>query len=104
MSQTIHFYQVSYRCVALAFQLLSPPELSRPPSIAVSSLDQKLKGASSHKLFSEFAHMRKQYWGQHLWGRGYFVATTGTVTDEIIKEYIENQDSGVPDDDFRMGS
>ena len=78
--------------------------VSSSPSLAVSKLVQKLKGASSHKLFSEFAHLRKQYWGQHLWGRGYFVATTGTVTDEIIKEYIENQDSGIPDDDFRVGS
>jgi putative transposase len=53
-------------------------------------------------LFQEFAHLRKQYWGQHLWARGYFVATSGTVTDEIIKEYIENQDIGTPDDDFRI--
>ena len=34
-----------------------------------------------HKLFSEFAHLRQKYWYQHLWARGYFVATTGTVTD-----------------------
>jgi putative transposase len=72
--------------------------------LSVSSLVQKLKGATSHKLFQEFSHLRRQYWGQHLWTRGYFVATTGTVTDEIIKEYIENQDIGTPDDDFRIGS
>lgn len=78
--------------------------VSCSPSLAVSRLVQKLKGASSHKLFSEFAHLRKQYWGQHLWSRGYFVATTGTITDEIIKEYIENQDSTQPDDDFCIGS
>jgi REP element-mobilizing transposase RayT len=35
---------------------------------------------------------------------GYFVATTGIVTDEIIKEYIANQDKDLPDDDFRIGS
>lgn len=78
--------------------------VSCSPSIAVSHLVQKLKGASSHKLFQEFAHLPKQFWGQHLWARGYFVATTGTITDEIIKEYIENQDLGIPDDDFRIGS
>jgi putative transposase len=63
-----------------------------------------LKGASSHKLFEEFAHLRKQYWRQHLCSRGYFEATTGTITDNIIKEYIENQDSETPDDDFHIGS
>jgi putative transposase len=78
--------------------------VSCSPSLAVSKLVQKLKGASSHKLFEEFAHLRKQYWGQHLWSRGYFVATTGTITDDIIKEYIEHQDSETPDDDFRIGS
>lgn len=38
-----------------------------------------------NKLFQEYSHLRKQYWGQHLWVRGYFVATTGTVADEVIK-------------------
>lgn len=36
-------------------------------SLAVSCLVQKLKGASSHKLFSEFAYLRKQSLDQHLW-------------------------------------
>jgi putative transposase len=53
-------------------------------------------------LFAEFAHLRKQYC--HLWSWGYFVVTTGTITDEIIKEYIENQDLETADDDFRIGS
>ena len=78
--------------------------VSATPRISISRLLQKQKGASSHKLFQEYAHLRKQYWDQHLWARGYFVATTGTVTDEIIKEYIANQDKDLPDDDFRIGT
>ena len=78
--------------------------VSATPSFSISHLVQKLKGSSSHKLFQEYAHLRKQYWGQDLWSRGYFVATTGTVTDEVIKEYISNQDKELPDDDFRIGS
>ena len=77
--------------------------VSGSPSLSVSRLVQKLKGTTSHKLLQEFVHLRKQYWGEHLWARGYFVATTGTVTDETIKEYIENQDIGIPDDNFRIG-
>jgi putative transposase len=34
--------------------------VSCSPGLAVSKLAQKLKGASFHKLFEEFAHMRKQ--------------------------------------------
>jgi putative transposase len=53
---------------------------------------QYLKGKSSYKLMQENKQLSKLFWGQHLWGRGYFVATSGNITDEIIMEYIENQD------------
>lgn len=50
------------------------------PCVLVSRLVQNLKGSTSYKLFQEFAHLKQKYWGQHLLVRGYFVATTGTVT------------------------
>jgi len=40
----------------------------------------------------EYKELSKQFWGQHLWARGYFVASSGNVTDEVIIEYIKNQD------------
>ena len=40
--------------------------VSANPSISISRLLQRIKGASSHKLFQEYVHLRKQYWGQHL--------------------------------------
>ena len=40
--------------------------------------------------------------GQHLWGRGYWVATSGNVTDEVWKKYIEDQKPEVPDDHFNV--
>ncbi len=62
-----------------------------PPNVSVSRAVQFLKGKSSHKLLSEFRALRKRYWGQHLWARGYWVASSGNVTDEVWKEYIKNQ-------------
>ena len=56
-----------------------------PPHLSVSRAVQYLKGKSSHKLLSEYQSLRKRYWGQHLWGRGYWVATSGNVTDEVWK-------------------
>jgi putative transposase len=76
--------------------------VSASPSLSINKPVQRLKGAPSHKVFSEFAHLKQKYWGQHLWARGYFVAATGTVTDEIIMDYIANQDTGNADDDFRI--
>jgi putative transposase len=48
-----------------------------------------VKGRSSRKLQEEFSQLRKRYWGQHLWARGYFCATTGTVTEEAIQAYLD---------------
>ena len=77
--------------------------VSAPPTLPASKLMQYIKGKSSHKVQQEFPEIRKRYWGQHIWARGYFCATTGTITDETIKEYIENQAKhGSPDDGFKV--
>jgi putative transposase len=53
---------------------------------------QALKGRSSKILRKEFAgELRKHYWKPVLWGVGYFIATVGEVTDEIIRKYVEQQ-------------
>ena len=65
--------------------------VSCPPSISVSKLVQQLKGKTSRVLLSEYKDLKKRYWGQHLWATGYFCRSVGTVTQEIIKAYIENQ-------------
>ena len=65
--------------------------LSISPSLSRSCAAQHLKGRSSHKLLSEFGVLRKRYWGQHLWARGYWAASSGNVTDVIEVEYIKNQ-------------
>ncbi len=73
-----------------------------PPHISVSRAVQYLKGKSSYKLLGEFGQLRKRDWGQHLWGRGYWVSTSGNVTDEDWKKYIEEQKPPEPDDDFNV--
>ena len=79
--------------------------VSVPPQVSVSDLLQRLKGRSSRKMLDEFGELKKQFWGQHLWARGYFAASSGNVTDEIIKQYIEAQGENLPteDTDFRIG-
>ena len=63
---------------------------------------QRLKGKSSRKLMQEYSHLRKLCWGRHLWARGFFVASSGNVTDEVIMEYIRTQEQAKGDDDFRV--
>lgn len=78
--------------------------VSVPPHLSVSKLVQYIKGNSSHKLQMECKELNKEYWGRHLWARGYFAASTGNVTDEIIAEYIRNQDiaESMKSDNFRI--
>jgi len=76
--------------------------LSIPPSLSVSRAVQYLKGRSSHKLLSEFGILRKRYRGQHLWARGYWVVSSGNVTDEMWADYIKNQTAPEPDDNFNV--
>jgi putative transposase len=59
---------------------------------------QYLKGKTSRKLMMEFRHIQKAFWGRHLWARGFFAATSGNVTDEVILEYIRLQDKKEPPD------
>ena len=76
--------------------------VSCPPILSPAKVAQYLKGASSRKLQEEFPHLRKRYWGQHLWARGYFCASVGTVTQEQIKEYIEKHEQEPPDENFSI--
>jgi putative transposase len=75
--------------------------VSVPPHISVSQLVQSLKGKTSRKLLMEFKSLSKAFWGRHIWARGYFVASSGNVTDEVIIKYIEQQNIEPPDGDFK---
>ena len=75
--------------------------VSVPPNLAVSDLVQRLKGRTSRLLLDEFGELKRQFWGRHLWARGYFCCSSGNVSDEVIAEYIANQ-SHDRDDDFKV--
>ncbi len=65
--------------------------LSCPTTLSPSQIAQYLKGRSSHLLQDEFPELKRRYWGQHMWARGYFCGTVGAVEEETIRQYIENQ-------------
>ncbi len=73
--------------------------VSVPPTLAVSKLVQRMKGVTSRILLQENRGLNKAFWGRHLWSRGYFVASVGDVTEEIIARYIEDQHNMERDED-----
>jgi len=68
--------------------------VSAPPTMAPSEIVRRIKGRTSSKLLAEFPHLQKRFWGRHFWARGYFCASSGNVTDEMIKTYLEPLASG----------
>ena len=60
-----------------------------PPHVSVSDFVRRAKGRSSRKIQQEFEHIRKRYWGQRFWQRGYFSTTSGNITDDIIMRYLD---------------
>lgn len=56
---------------------------------------------TAYKLLQEFAPLRKQFWGRHVWARGSFCCSSGGVTDQVIADYIANQGEPGPED-FRV--
>jgi len=60
--------------------------VSCEPDLSPAKLLQYLKGRSSSRLRDEFPELRKRYWGQPLWARGYFCASVGAVDEDTIKK------------------
>ena len=76
--------------------------LSCPTTMSPSETMQNLKGRTSRILQEEFPALRKKYWGEHMWARGYFCGTVGEVDKETIERYIENQGKEETRDDFTI--
>lgn len=76
--------------------------ISYRPSQDISKIVQWLKGISSRVLLQEFPHLRKKFWGRHFLARGYLAVSSGTITDEMIQKYIEEQEGEPVIDDSRF--
>ena len=63
---------------------------------------RRIKGRTSTKLFQEFPQLKKRYWGQHFWAKGYFCAKPGELIKEKIKEYLEPHFERKPNDNFEV--
>lgn len=74
-----------------------------PPHFPVSEFVKNAKGRSSRKIQQEFPQRKKTYWGRHFWARGYFRATRGNGTDDILHESIHRHtDAQEPQEGSRI--
>jgi putative transposase len=59
------------------------------PQFGIHRLVKFVKGATAHQLRQEFPELKKKL--PSLWTNSYYVGTTGGVTIETVKRYVENQ-------------
>ncbi len=59
------------------------------PRIGVNKVVRQIKGYTSHQLRKEFPHLKSRL--PTLWTRGRFISSTGTVSLDAVKRYIESQ-------------
>lgn len=62
------------------------------PTLIFKDFIQALKGRSARYLRAKYPEFLKdKLWGSNFWSPSYFLATTGNVTIDILKQYIESQ-------------
>ena len=68
---------------------------SAKPTLDITKFINILKGHSSRKIREKYKKfLSDKLWGDHFWSPSYFIASTGNVTIDILKEYVENQRKG----------
>ena len=61
--------------------------VSALPKISISYIAKMMKGISGRLLLKEFPEISKE-----LWNPSYYVETIGSVSEEAIRKYIQNQE------------
>lgn len=70
------------------------------PTLIFKDYIQALKGRSARYLRAKYPdYLKTMLWGKHFWSPTYFLATTGNVTIDILKQYVENQRKELIDSD-----
>jgi putative transposase len=61
------------------------------PTHQPSKVINSLKSVSARRLFAKYPQIKQYLWKGHFWSNSYFLATTGQVTLEVLKQYVQSQ-------------
>ena len=62
------------------------------PKTSPSDVMQVIKSISAREFFRLYPEIKKKYfWGGKLWTQSYFVETIGNATENVIRQYVQNQ-------------
>lgn len=63
--------------------------LGAQPKWSPSQIMNSIKGGTSKKIRELFPNLDEVYWGATFWADGFFVKSTGIITDKVISEYVK---------------
>lgn len=63
------------------------------PKVSISKLVNSLKGVSSRLLKQQHPELERYYWQNALWSPSYFAASCGGAPIDIVRKYIEQQNT-----------
>ncbi|MBN1134479.1 MAG: IS200/IS605 family transposase [Methanosarcinaceae archaeon] len=61
------------------------------PTLDIPKYINAVKTISSREIRRKFPEVKQLLWKDAFWSRLYFLATTGQVTLDILKRYVDNQ-------------
>ncbi|MGF7396154.1 IS200/IS605 family transposase [Thermoanaerobacterium sp. RBIITD] len=65
--------------------------VSAHPQVAPSYIVKMLKGISARRTLMKYPELTKQLWKGHLWNSSFYIETIGSISEDVIKKYIEHQ-------------
>jgi putative transposase len=65
--------------------------VSAPPKLSITDLVKYLKGITGRKLMDKYPELKTKLWKGELWNHSYYVETIGSVSEDNIRRYIEQQ-------------
>ena len=68
------------------------------PKSELSKFINAYKSASSRLIKKEFPKIRQMLWKEYFWSQSFCLLTTGGVTIEVIRKYIQSQGKGERDE------
>jgi putative transposase len=61
------------------------------PTLDIPKYINTIKTITSREIRKEFPEVKNLLWEDSFWSRSYFIATSGQVTLDILKKYVDSQ-------------
>ena len=87
ISETFDVEVLNIECDRDHFHLL----FEAKPTLNIPKYLNAIKTITSREIQRNFPEVKKKLWKGAFWSRSYFLATTGQVTLDALKKYVENQ-------------